>query len=160
MAGGDEDIRIEQVDPAAIAHLLAASQDYFSSRYPAESNHTLGPDYLRGPGCIALAASHTDDIVGCVALVPLDTTDSAEVKGLFVDPNERGRGVGRALMVALEATAIEAGYATLLLETGSDEIEALALYASIGWQPVEPFGGYVEDPHSVFLGKALETPRV
>lgn len=160
MAGGEEDIRIEQVDPDAIAHLLSASRDYFSSRYPAESNHTLGPDYLRGPGCIALGARSDGGVLGCVALVPLATTDTAEVKGLFVEPNDRGRGIGRALMVALEATAIAAGYTTLLLETGSDELEALALYASLGWQPVEPFGDYVEDPHSVFLRKILETPRV
>jgi GNAT superfamily N-acetyltransferase len=69
---------------------------------------------------------------GGVGLRPLTET-SAEVKRLWVDPARRGQGVGLALMDALEAAARDLGYATLRLETGPKQPEAIALYAGSGW---------------------------
>ncbi len=56
-----------------------------------------------------------------------------EVKRLWVDPTCRGRGVGRALMVALEHEARVLGLGTLRLGTGDRQPEAIALYQSAGW---------------------------
>jgi ribosomal protein S18 acetylase RimI-like enzyme len=58
---------------------------------------------------------------------------------LFVDARFRGRGVGRALMGALEALAVARGAQRLQLDTRDDLVEARALYASLGFDEVAPF---------------------
>jgi len=76
--------------------------------------------------------------IGCVALRPLDAT-SAEVKRMYVQPEWRGRGVGRKLLRALLAGARERGYRTLRLGTLDDMFAAHALYRSIGFTPIERY---------------------
>jgi GNAT superfamily N-acetyltransferase len=56
-----------------------------------------------------------------------------EVRRLWVDPSWRGRGVGRALMVRLEGTALEFGLKDLVLATGDRQPEAVRLYRASGW---------------------------
>ena len=56
----------------------------------------------------------------------------------------RGRGVGRALLQALVATARAEGHAALSLSVDARNAPALALYRSIGF--VETAGGSAENP--------------
>ena len=51
--------------------------------------------------------------------------------------------------------AIGSGCKLLMLETGPYQLEALALYASAGYERRGPFGHYVNDPLSVFMEKHL-----
>ena len=76
--------------------------------------------------------------VGCVALRPIGGR-VAEVKRMFVEPEWRGRGVGRALMDAVIAGARAREYATLRLGTLDDMLAAQALYRSLGFTPVERY---------------------
>ena len=46
------------------------------------------------------------------------------------------------MLAHLEATAAEAGADVMVLETGLAQPEAIALYASSGYEPVEGFGYY------------------
>jgi ribosomal protein S18 acetylase RimI-like enzyme len=73
-----------------------------------------------------------------VALRPLHD-GAAEVKRMFVDEGWRGRGVGRALLVALVAGARARGYSTLRLGTLHDMEAAQALYRSLGFAPIERY---------------------
>ena len=68
--------------------------------------------------------------VGLRALAP----HTGEVRRLWVDPAWRGRGVGRALMAALEQAAVGLGLVTLRLATGDRQPEAVALYEATGWE--------------------------
>lgn len=82
----------------------------------------------------------------------------AEVKRMYVVPAARGRGVSRAVLGALEDVARERGWATLRLETGPRQPEAIGLYTSAGYRPIEAFGAYVGDPdaeHSLFFERIL-----
>ena len=54
-----------------------------------------------------------------------------------------------------ERTAAEAGVEHLVLETGTAQPEAIALYRSAGYEDVPPFGFYATYDDSVSLGKAL-----
>lgn len=77
---------------------------------------------------------------GCVALRPLDAR-SAEMKRLYVRPQARGTGLGRALAQAAVARARELGFARLVLDTIPERMqEAVALYRSMGFRETAPYG--------------------
>lgn len=84
----------------------------------------------------------------------------AEMKRLYVVDSARGRGLARAMVARLEADAAAAGRTRMILESGSEQPEALGLYASLGYLPVEPFGVYANAPGACHLGKALSVESV
>ncbi len=60
----------------------------------------------------------------------------AELKRMFVVAQMRGHGLARRILAALEEDARAAGRARMVLETGTKQPEAIALYASSGYEPV------------------------
>jgi GNAT superfamily N-acetyltransferase len=79
----------------------------------------------------------------------------AEVKRMYVAPAARRRGYARAVLTHLEGTARQAGVEALVLETGTAQPEAIAMYTASGYQPVESFGWYAWSPLSRCFGKRL-----
>ncbi|HEX9336807.1 MAG TPA: GNAT family N-acetyltransferase [Pseudonocardiaceae bacterium] len=86
---------------------------------------------------------------------PLFTDGDAEVKRMYVVPAARRRGLARLMLAELERTARAAGRRRILLETGSAQPEAIALYESEGYTAVPQFGIYRCEPSSRCYGKAL-----
>jgi GNAT superfamily N-acetyltransferase len=84
----------------------------------------------------------------------------AELKRMYTVPSARGRGLARAMLRFLEEEARRAGRKRLVLETGTEQPEALALYASEGYLPTEKFGVYREYPQSVCLAKMIAVPAL
>lgn len=70
---------------------------------------------------------------------------------MYVRPDCRGAGVGRAVLAALTAQARVQGLQFLRLETGIAQPEALSLYERVGFRRRSPFGDYLEDPLSLFM---------
>ncbi|MEV6959305.1 GNAT family N-acetyltransferase [Streptomyces sp. NPDC051207] len=66
----------------------------------------------------------------------------AELKRMFVIEEMRGRGLARRILAALEEDARAAGRTRMILETGTKQPEAVALYTSSGYEPCEKFGYY------------------
>ncbi|WP_347404410.1 GNAT family N-acetyltransferase [Burkholderia sp. HI4860] len=66
-----------------------------------------------------------------------------------------GHGLARKLIAMLELRAVDSGCTVIRLETGPYQHEALALYASAGYQRRGPFGDYTDDPLSVFMQKHI-----
>lgn len=85
--------------------------------------------------------------VGCGALRPLPGGPEGigEIKRMYTGPGARGRGVGRAVLSRLVSVATELGYTGLVLETGTRQAEAMALYRSAGWHPIAPYGEYADE---------------
>ncbi len=83
------------------------------------------------------------------------TSETAEVKRMYVVPRVRGAGIARRVLAHLEATAAAAGAQALVLETGLRQPEAIALYESSGYTPVPGFGHYQDSPLSRCFGKRL-----
>jgi GNAT superfamily N-acetyltransferase len=80
---------------------------------------------------------------------------AAEIKRMFVVERMRGAGFARAMLAYLERSAAGQGIRWLLLETGSKQPEALALYRSSGYADVPPFGHYADQPLARHLGKQV-----
>lgn len=79
----------------------------------------------------------------------------AELKRMYVRPEARGRGLARAVLAELEQRARDAGQRRMILETGSLQQEAIALYRSCGYTDIPAFGFYKASPLSVCLAKPL-----
>ncbi|MEU6174107.1 GNAT family N-acetyltransferase [Streptantibioticus parmotrematis] len=79
----------------------------------------------------------------------------AELKRMYVVPEARGRGLARQVLAALEDSAAAAGRSRMVLETGTRQPEAIALYVSCGYAPITKFGLYRDDPLSRCFGTDL-----
>lgn len=88
-------------------------------------------------------------------LTAFGRTAVAEIKRMYVAPRARRAGLARRVLAHLEETAHEAGAAVMVLETGIEQPEAIALYLSSGYSPVEGFGHYKWSPKSRHYGKLL-----
>ena len=79
----------------------------------------------------------------------------AELKRMFVVEQMRGRGLARRMLAALEEDARTAGRIRMVLETGTKQPEAVALYASSGYEPCTKFGYYRHYEESLCYAKKL-----
>lgn len=79
----------------------------------------------------------------------------AELKRMYVDPAFRGLGFARALLGELERSASLAGFKRCVLETGTEQPEAIGLYRSCGYEPIAGFGAYRDDPLSRCFAKEI-----
>ncbi|MGQ4413898.1 GNAT family N-acetyltransferase [Streptomyces sp. SAS_269] len=79
----------------------------------------------------------------------------AELKRMFVVDGMRGLGLARRILAALEEDARMAGRIRMVLETGTKQPEAIALYASSGYQPCTKFGYYRHYEESLCYAKRL-----
>lgn len=111
-----------------------------------------------GDARVTLLASIDGRALGTAVLRPAGDRfgpDACEVKKVFVRPEARGRGVARRLMSAVEDAARAAGCRALVLQTGSRQPTAIALYVSHGYRPIAPYGPYVGDTVSLCFQKTL-----
>ncbi|WP_411106829.1 GNAT family N-acetyltransferase [Streptomyces sp. cmx-4-9] len=82
----------------------------------------------------------------------------AELKRMYVIPGARGLGLARRILAELERDARAAGRVRMVLETGDQQPEAVALYASEGYTTVTKFGYYRFHDSSICMAKPLQTP--
>ena len=85
--------------------------------------------------------------------------DIGEIKRMYVRPDYRRKGIGKAILVHLLAAAGEVGYSRIWLDSARFMKPAHALYRSIGFREIEPYpeseipGEF--QSHWVFLEKIL-----
>ena len=87
---------------------------------------------------------------------PVLRPGDAEVKRMYVRDAHRGRGFARAVLAELERSAAAAGRRRLVLETGTAQPEAIALYTSSGYHRIPNFGTYRADPNSRCFAKVID----
>ncbi|VWD57045.1 GNAT family N-acetyltransferase [Burkholderia contaminans] len=147
-------IAFESPDQPDVIALIADLDAYQDTLYPPESRHALDVASLKQSNVLfAVARDSEGKAMGCGAIVL--NPDFGELKRMYVSPRGRGQGVARKLISVLEARAVDSGCKLLTLETGPNQHEALALYASAGFQRRGPYGDYTDDPLSVFMQKRI-----
>ena len=86
---------------------------------------------------------------------PWGITRVAEVKRMYVAPGARRRGYARQVLAHLEETARRAGLEAMVLETGTAQPEAIAMYLSDGFERIDDFGFYAWSPQVRSFAKRL-----
>lgn len=118
---------------------------------------TLPGEYVPPAGALLLA-EWASEVVGCVALRPLDPPSVAELKRLYVRPEGRGKGAGRALTEAILELARRARYDCVRLDTLPAMREAQALYRHLGFREIPPYR-HNPVPGTVFMELDLRSSR-
>ncbi|MDQ2076772.1 GNAT family N-acetyltransferase [Marinimicrobium sp. ABcell2] len=155
------DIRVDDLQGAAVRALLAEHLRHMHEISPPESVHALDLDGLRQPGVTFWSAWERDTLLGCGALKEL-SPDHGEIKSMRTTAAALRKGVASALLSYFIQEAKRRGYQRLSLETGPLATFAPAhhLYQKFGFELCGPFASYCEDPHSVFMTLPLAEQRL
>ena len=156
MTDARRNLVVERASPRlpGARQLIAELDDYLNRLYAADRNYLLDVEALCAPEVAFFVARLDGEIAACGALRRIDDA-CAELKRMYVRPAFRGQGLGRAMLLALESHARSAGVRRLVLETGVDQPEALALYERHRYVRRTRYGEYRDHATSVFFEKAL-----
>lgn len=141
----EEDHVIQQaVSADAIESVRALFQEYWASFGFTPCFQNFDSELAMLPGKYApprgrlLLATVDGQPAGCVALRPFDP-NRGEVKRLYVRPQFRGSGLGKALMNTVAAEARAIGYSELIADTIPKVMAtALAMYERLGFERMGP----------------------
>lgn len=100
------------------------------------------PGEYSPPGGCLLLAEYEGQPAGCVALHKLKNSDDSicEMKRLYLRPQFRGKGLGRALADRIITEARQMGYRRMWLDTVEPVMkDALAMYRRLGFKEIAPY---------------------
>jgi GNAT superfamily N-acetyltransferase len=148
------EFRAAEFDAGAGATLLQSMRDEMRELYDgldmdSDDMPRAGAAEL-GPPTGALIVGWTGGVAVCVGGVKRLDERTCEIKRMYVAPGWRGRGVARALLGELEATARRLGYEIARLDTGPQQQGARGLYESAGYSEIENFNA---NPVASFWGE-------
>ncbi len=89
---------------------------------------------------IFLVAFDEQTLVGTGALLPVGDA-TGQIQRMHTKASHRGRGIGSAVLAALEQQAIALGHERLVLETNVDWPDAIRFYAGHGYRPTAVSNG-------------------
>ena len=144
--------RTHKEDPRFLDLVSMLDQD-LASRYD-DGNVSYAPYNALKKITAVVVAIVDGEPAGCGAFKPFDD-GSMEIKRVFVKPAFRGRGISKAMMGELEKWAAEMGYNRAVLETGTNQQEAISLYEGIGYRQMANFEPYVGMKESICYEKPL-----
>jgi GNAT superfamily N-acetyltransferase len=154
--------RLSEILIDSVEH--GASVGFLAPLAPADAD-----EYWRGVEravddgrCVLLAAALDEGpVVGTVQL-DVDTLPNQPHRGtvskLLVHSAARRRGVGEALMAALERAALDAGRWLLTLDTATPD--AARLYERMGWSPAGSIPGYALNPDGTLTNTTFYWKRL
>jgi GNAT superfamily N-acetyltransferase len=155
MSSADFEVREVPWDDAVGTQLRVDQKAEVSARYDVEDSE---------PGPMPTASDitsffvaydrETGEAVGCGALRELDA-EHGEVKRMYVAPGRRGSGAATAVLQRLEQDARERGWRRVVLETGTEQQEAVRFYEREGYTAIPPYGYYIGSPWSLCYEKVL-----
>jgi GNAT superfamily N-acetyltransferase len=150
-------IEIRAYDDPDVSRMVAEVQAEYLALYGGPDAAAVDPADFTLPAGLFLVGRLDDVPVAMGGWRRLSETD-AEIKRMYVSRSARRRGLARQVLSEIERTAAEAGVTRLVLNTGPEQPEAVALYEQTGYEPVPGFGHYACHPDALFYGKALRVP--
>jgi ribosomal protein S18 acetylase RimI-like enzyme len=132
---------------AAYADSLPVDLDY--QDFDLEVGDLPGK-YAPPRGELLVAWDAADRPVACIGLRPLDGAGTCEMKRLYVLPEARSFGLGKALTDAVIEAAKVRGYSSLRLDTLPTMIRAASLYERMGFRRIDPYYGPTP-PGTIFM---------
>lgn len=155
-------LRPTPLDHPDAAHLIAEVQQVYVERYGGEDATVLDPGEFAPPAGFFAVGYADGQPVACggwrsrrAGESPALRDGDVEVKRMYVNAAHRGRGYARAVLAELERAAAAAGLSRIVLETGSRQPEAIALYESSGYASMPGFGVYADAESSRYFAKPL-----
>ena len=146
----------EPFGSADVQALVLAQQAEMRGLYEGEAD--IGPTREAAmfvePDGIFLVIRRQERAIACGGICRFDET-RAELKRMYVVPEARGEGLGRRMLVELEAHARRLGYSAVVLETGDRQPEALGLYRSAGYERIPCYPPYSGRALSLCFQKPL-----
>lgn len=157
------DLRIARVGfgHSDALRLIEDVQLEYVERYGGRDDTPLDPAMFEPPGGSFFVGYVDDEPVASGAwrrrddVLALGSRTTAEIKRMYVVPRARHRGLARVMLAHLETTAAQAGAEVLILETGERQPEAIALYETSGYTPIDGFGYYRDSPISRCFAKQV-----
>jgi putative acetyltransferase len=135
------DSQIEQVRQLFLEYARSLGFSLCFQNFDQELANLPG-DYSPPYGKLLLA-EFEGELAGCVALHKLEN-EICEMKRLYLRPQFRGKGLGRALATRIIAEARDLGYSRLRLDTVESAMQdAVAMYLKLGFRKIDP---YCENP--------------
>lgn len=121
-----------------VAPLFDAYRQFYEQAPDAAAARAFIHERLqRGESTVLLALDEAQRVVGFCQLYPVFCSIEAKptylLSDLFVLPDARRSGAGRALLIAAERHARDYGRARLELTTARNNKTAQAAYESLGW---------------------------
>jgi ribosomal protein S18 acetylase RimI-like enzyme len=146
----------EPGDSATVATLIAGFRDYYGESEPPDATIERVVEALLGDQRTEfLLAGEPPLAVAQLRFRPSVWTgvDDAWLEDLFVQPAERGGGVGRALADACVQRARERGCKRIQLDANERNAAAVSLYESLGFRARSP--GRWDDGRNLYYTKRL-----
>ncbi len=103
----------------------------------------------------AVVAFWNDIPAGCGAIKAYEP-ETGEVKRMYVKEKLRNKGIATSILKELESWAPTIGFATLILETGMAQPEAIRLYQKNGYTTIPNYGQYAGVENSVCMKKQVQ----
>jgi len=141
-------------DPRAEPLLAGLNAEYERRYGPNDELDAYDPTLFAAPGGAFVLALAGDLAVAGGGIRQLDA-DTAELKRMWTAASHRRRGLASAVLRALEDAARQRGYRRLVLETGDQQPEAIALYEARGYRRIPGYGRYRGEPGEVSFATDL-----
>lgn len=101
--------------------------------------------WIKGENRVFLVLEVDGQVMGYGLVLLHKGTRLARLYSIALDPRTRGKGLGKALMLALEAEAVEEGRLFMRLEVSKQNLAATKLYERLGYSVFGELEGYYED---------------
>jgi putative acetyltransferase len=155
--------KIKHDDNPFIATIIRSTLEEFSANKPGtvyfdETTDALYELFHSAPGSIYYIAEYDHKILGGGGIFPSPglPNGTCELVKMYLLPQARGIGLGRAMILKCLEFAREAGYKTVYLETMPELKNALKAYEKLGFQYIDhPIGATGHFGCDLFMTKSL-----
>ena len=134
--------RIRRATLTDLPALLALERSAFTTDHLSPRQYR---QHLDSPTALVLAAVDATGLLGKAVVFFRRASDLARLYSIAVADGARGRGIGEALLTAIERAARRRGARRMRLEVRQDNAAAIRLYERRGYARFAERRGYYED---------------